>query len=422
MSGFLARLREHRFVKNLLIFLAVMGPGIITANVDNDAGGIATYSLAGARFGYTLLWSLLPITLALIIVQEMCARMAVATGKGLADLIRENFGVKVTFYLMLVLLFVNFGNVAAEFAGVAASLEIFHVSRYISVPLAAFFVWALVVRGTYKSVEKVFLAACFFYIAYVVSGFLARPHWPEVVRQTFMPRMDFSLDYTVMLVGIIGTTIAPWMQFYLQSSIVEKGVAVEDYHHVRLDVVGGCVLAPLVAFFIVVACAATLFQHGIHIEDAKDAALALRPLAGDYATWLFAFGLFNASLFAASVLPLSTAYSICEGMGWDAGVDKRFDEAPQFFILYAAMIILGAGVVLIPGFPLLGIMYVSQVGNGILLPFILIYMLILINDREIMGTFVNGRGFNVITIVTVVLIIALTLMMVFFSLPWRGHP
>ena len=408
--------KEHPWFRGFWVFLAVMGPGIITANVDNDAGGIATYSLAGAHFGYTLLWSLIPITLALIVVQEMCARMAVATGKGLADLIRENFGVKVTFYLMFVLFLVNITNVMAEFAGVAASMEIFHISRFVSVPLSALAVWMLVVRGTYKSVEKIFLFACLFYIAYIVSGFIARPDWHEVLRQTLAPKVDFNLKYSIMLVGVIGTTIAPWMQFYLQSSIVEKGVMPEDYKHIRLDVIVGCIIAPLVAFFIVVACAATLYKAGIQIEDAKDAALALGPLAGNYASWLFAFGLFIASIFAASILPLSTAYCICEGMGWDAGVDKRFEEAPQFFGLYTIIICIGFIAVLLPNFPILGIMYFSQVGNGILLPFILIYMLILINNKDIMGDFTNSRWFNAIAILTVVVVIVLTLIMVWFLL------
>ena len=344
--------------------------------------------------------------------------MAVATGKGLADLIRENFGVKITFYLMLVLLAVNLTNVMAEFAGVAASLEIFNISKFFSVPMAAFLVWILVVRGTYKSVEKLFLFACLFYVAYVVSGFIAKPEWTEVFHQTIKPQIEFNVGYSIMLVGIIGTTIAPWMQFYLQSSIVEKGVSMEDYKHVRIDVITGCVIAPVVAFFIVVACAATLFQHGIQIETAKDAAIALRPLAGDYATWLFAFGLFNASIFAASILPLSTAYCICEGMGWDAGVDKRFEEAPQFFGLYAAIIIIGAGVVLIPHFPLMKMMYFSQVGNGILLPVILIFMLMLINNKEIMGEHINSKLFNFISILTIVIVIALTLVMVWFCLKY----
>lgn len=413
-------IKENKRIKSLLAFLAIMGPGIITANVDNDAGGIATYSMAGAHFGYSLLWSFIPVTLALIVVQEMCARMAVATGKGLADLIRENFGVKITFYLMLVLFFVNLTNVMAEFAGVAASLEIFHINKYASVPVAAFVVWALVVKGTYKSVEKIFLFACTFYVAYVISGFMARPDWGEVARQTVTLPPHFSLGSVTMIVGLVGTTIAPWMQFYLQSSIVEKGIAVEDYKHVRLDVVSGCILAPIVALFIVVACGATLFQAGVRVETARDAALALRPLAGDYAAWLFAFGLFNASLFAASVLPLSTAYSICEGMGWDAGVDKQFKEAPQFFGLYSALIIIGAGAVLIPGFPLLKVMYLSQVGNGILLPVILIIMLILINNKDLMGEFTNNFMFNIIAVMTVVIVIFLTLLMVILSLSPGG--
>jgi NRAMP (natural resistance-associated macrophage protein)-like metal ion transporter len=410
-----SKIRNSHTAKSIMLFLAVMGPGIITANVDNDAGGIATYSLAGAHFGYTLLWSIFPITIALLIVQEMCARMAVATGKGLADLIRENYGVKVTFYLMLVLFFVNIANVMAEFAGIAVSLEIFNISKFISVPLSAFFVWWLIVKGTYKSVEKIFLFACVFYIAYVISGFLAKPDWNEVMEQTIHPNINWDMKYVVMLVGIVGTTIAPWMQFYLQSSIVEKGVTAEEYKHLRLDVGIGCFVAPIVAFFIVIACAATMFKAGVPIESAKDAAIALKPLAGKNASLLFAFGLFNASIFAASILPLSTSYSICEGMGWDAGVDKRFEEAPQFFWLYTIMILIGAVVVLIPKFPLLGVMYFSQVGNGILLPIILLFMLKLINNKEIMGEFANERWLNIITWITVVLVIVLTISMVIFS-------
>ncbi len=403
-------------IRNLALFLAVMGPGIITANVDNDAGGIATYSLAGANFGYSLLWSFIPITIALIIVQEMCARMAVATGKGLADLIRENYGVKVTFYLMIALFFVNLANVMAEFAGVAASLEIVGISKFFSVPIAAFLVWILVVKGSYRNVEKIFLFACVFYVAYIISGFIAKPDWHEVLKHTVTPQINWTLDYTVMLVGLVGTTIAPWMQFYLQSSIVEKGINADDYNHLRLDVVVGCIIAPLIAFFIVVTCAATMFESGISIESAKDAAIALKPLAGPYASMLFSFGLFIASIFAASILPLSTAYSVCEGMGWDAGIDKRFEEAPEFFWMYAFMIIVGAGVVLLPKFPLLSVMYFSQVGNGILLPFVLLLMLALINNKEIMGEdFVNTRSLNVITWIAVVAIIVITIVMVVFT-------
>ncbi|MBF0483898.1 MAG: Nramp family divalent metal transporter [Candidatus Omnitrophica bacterium] len=410
------KILQSRAVRNTLMFLAVMGPGIITANVDNDAGGIATYSLAGAHFGYTLIWSLFPITIALIIVQEMCARMAVATGKGLADLIRENYGVKITFYLMCVLFVVNFGNVLAEFAGIAASMEIFGISRYFSVPISAFLVWLLVVKGTYKLVERVFLFACLFYVAYVISGFLAKPDWNQVYHETIHPDIKWTLPYIMMLVGLVGTTIAPWMQFYLQSSIVEKGLTKEEYKHLKLDVVSGCIIAPVVAFFIVVACAATIFQAGVPVESAKDAAVALKPLAGAYASYLFAFGLFVASIFAASILPLSTAYSICEGLGWDAGVDKRFEEAPQFFSLYGGMIIMGAGLVLVPNFPLLGMMYLSQVGNGVLLPIILIFMLKLINNKEVMGDFCNTRLLNWITAITMVIVVGLTLMMVYFMI------
>ncbi|MBF0386848.1 MAG: Nramp family divalent metal transporter [Candidatus Omnitrophica bacterium] len=414
--SWLDRVKQHPRMVQIFLFLSIMGPGIITANVDNDAGGITTYSLAGAQFGYTLFWSLIPITLSLIVVQEMCARMAVATGKGLADLIRENFGVKVTFYLMLILLMVNLTNVMAEFAGIAASMEIFGVSKYISVPVTAFLVWALIMRGTYKVVERIFLFACVFYVSYLISGIMAKPDWHEVARQTVWPNAKWTLPYIVMLVGIVGTTIAPWMQFYQQSSVVEKGIAPEDYKMVRLDVIIGCIIAPVVAFFITMACAATIHQAGIPIASAKDAALALEPFAGIHATWLFAIGLFVASMFAAAILPLSTSYSICEGMGWDAGIDRRFEEAPQFFGLYTAMIVIGAVVVLIPNFPLLGVMYFSQVGNGILLPIILVFMLRLINDKRIMGEFTNSRTFNIIAWLTVGAVILLTLMMVFFML------
>jgi len=400
------------FMRNLLIFLAVLGPGIITSNVDNDAGGIATYSIAGANFGYSLLWAIVPVIILLIIIQEMSARMGAITGKGLADLIRENFGVKITFYIMLALLLTNLGNTMAEFAGVAASLEIFGVSKYISVPLAAFFVWFLVVKGTYKSVEKVFLIACLFYITYIISGFMASPDWGEVMVQTVKPNFEFSLIYLFMLIGIIGTTIAPWQLFYLQSSVVEKGVDAANYRQSRWDVIVGCIIAGVVVYFIVVACAATLFKSGIPINSAADAALALKPLAGKYCSWLFAFGLFNASLFAASILPLATAYYVCEGLGWEAGVDKTFKEAKQFYALYTAIIVFGAVVVLIPDFPLFFTMVFSQVLNGILLPFILIFVLILINREELMGEFVNNKFFNIISWVTLVGIIVLSVAMV----------
>jgi Mn2+/Fe2+ NRAMP family transporter len=329
--------------------LAVVGPGIITANVDNDAGGIATYSQAGADFGYSLLWTLIPITFALILVQEMCARMGVVTGKGLADLIRERFGVKATFYIMLALVIANIGNTMAEFVGVAQSMEIFGVERFISVPLVAITVWMLVLKGSARWVERIFLVACSVYVAYVIAGVLAKPDWHEVAVGTFHPTLQMNGPAITMVVTLVGTTIAPWMQFYLQSAIVEKGVRLADYKLSRLDVILGCLVTDIVAFFIVLACGATIFKAGGHINDAKEAAVALGPLAGKHASMLFAFGLFNASLFAASILPLSTTYYVCEAFGWESGIDKRKDEAPQFYFLYTALIVLGAGLVLIPG-------------------------------------------------------------------------
>ena len=406
-KGFLFKSRWRGF----LIFLAVIGPGIITSNVDNDAGGIATYSIAGAHFGYSLIWSLIPITLALVIIQEMCARMGVVTGKGLSDLIREHFGVKITFYLLLTLIFTNFGNTIAEFAGIAASLEIFSVSKYLSVPLGAFFVWLLVVKGTYKSVEKIFLVACLFYVTYIVSGFLAKPDWSAVKSSISSPEFEFSAGSFGMLIGLIGTTIAPWMQFYLQSAVVEKNIKVKDYKNSRADVIIGSFVVSIVAFFIIVVCAATLFKAGIRIETAKDAALALSPLAGKYCSVLFAFGLLNASLFAASILPLSTAYVVCEGMGWENGVNKKFSEAPQFYGLYSLLIFLGAGVVLWPNIPLIPIMFISQVINGIVLPVILIFILILINDKKIMGNYTNKKTFNVLAWFVVIILILLSFLL-----------
>jgi Mn2+/Fe2+ NRAMP family transporter len=388
-------------------FLVVMGPGIITANVDNDAGGITTYSLAGARYGYALVWTLVPITIALVVVQEMCARMGAITGKGLADLIRERFGVRVTFYAMALLVLSNVGNTASEFAGVASSLEIFGVPRWATVPAVAAFVWWLVVYGSYRSVEKVFLVACVFYLSYVASGVLARPGWGIVLHETLAPRTHVDAAYVTMLVGLVGTTIAPWMQFYQQSAIVEKGVRAEDYAYSRLDVVTGCIFTDVVAFFIIVACAATLHRSGVAIETAADAAEALRPLAGRHCAALFAFGLFNASLFSASVLPLATAYSVCEAFGWETGVNKRVREAPQFYGLYTGLIVLGALIILVPGIPLVPVMYLSQVANGILLPVVLVFMLLLVNRRDLMGSAVNGSAMNAAAWVTVVVTSAL---------------
>ncbi|KQC06696.1 MAG: Mn transporter [Smithella sp. SDB] len=394
------------------LFFALIGPGIITSNVDNDAGGITTYSLAGAHYGLALIWILIPVTVALIIIQEMCARMGVVSGKGLSDLIRERFGAKITFYLMIILFLANIGNTLSEFAGIAASMEIFGVSKYISVPFGAFLVWWMVVKGNYKSVEKVFLVACIFYFAYIISGFIVHPDWSAIRTATFTPTMNFDAGMIMMAIGIVGTTIAPWMQFYLQSSIVDKGVKAESYKYSRMDVIFGSITVNVVAFFIIMLCAVTLFQHGIKIETAKDAALALVPLAGSYASFLFAFGLLNASLFAASILPLSTAYTICEAFGWESSLNSKFVEAPQFYGMYSLMIILGAGIILLPNVPLIDIMFYSQVINGILLPFILIFMLLLINDKRIMGNYVNGRLMNIISWTTVVILNCLSLAMV----------
>jgi Mn2+/Fe2+ NRAMP family transporter len=394
--------------KGLLLFLAVMGPGIITSNVDNDAGGIATYSMAGAHFGNNLLWTLIPVMVVLIIIQEMCARMGVVTGKGLSDLIRERFGVKVTVYLLFGIFLTNFGNVIAEFAGVASSLEIFHVSKFVSVPLSAVIVWLLVVKGTYRSVEKIFLFACLFYVTYIISGILAKPDWAAIGTSLVRPSLSFSPGQLGMVIGLVGTTIAPWMQFYLQASIVEKNIAVKDYKHSRLDVVLGSFIVTIVAGFIILTCAATLFKAGVRVETAADAALALKPLAGKYCSALFAFGLLNASLFAASILPLSTAFLVCEGMGWENGVNKKFSEAPQFYGLYSFLVFLGAAVILLPRIPLFRVMLISQMINGAVLPVVLVFMLILVNSPKLMGRHKNGRIYNVVSGITVVVLVALT--------------
>lgn len=399
----------------IMLALAVIGPGFITANVDNDAGGIFTYSQAGAQFGYTLLWTMIPITIALIVVQEMSSRMGAVTGKGLSDLIREEFGFRVTFFVMLALVITNFGNIVAEFAGVASSLELFGLSRYIVVPAAAGVVWLLVVRGTYDSIEKIFLTASAFYVCYIIAGLLAHPDWKAAAFAT-VTRPEAArirnYGYLYMVIALVGTTIAPWMQFYLQASVVEKGVTARQYAASRWDVILGCVFTDVVAWFIIVACAATLYAGGFHdIGSAADAAQALRPLAGEYAYLLFAAGLFNASLFAASILPISTAYAVCEGLGFESGLDKKFHEAPVFYWLYTLLIAFGAIVLLLPKLPLVYVSVLSQVVNGIVLPFVLVFMLLLINDRELMGEYVNSRRYNVIAWVTVGTMIGLTIAM-----------
>jgi NRAMP (natural resistance-associated macrophage protein)-like metal ion transporter len=398
-----------RWKSRTLLFLAVVGPGIITANVDNDAGGILTYSQAGAQYGFLLLWTMIPITLALIVVQEMSARMGAVTGKGLSDLIREEFGLRITFLMMLGILITNFGNVVTEFIGIATSLELFGLSRYVTVPVCALIVWLIVVKGQYKSVET----ASFFYITYILAGALAHPLWKDAARATIQPpalKAFRDQAYLFMVIGVVGTTIAPWMQFYLQSSIVEKGVTKRGLRASRWDVITGCIFTDVVAWFIIVACAATLYVHGYRdIKYAADAAQALKPLAGQYAYILFAVGLFNASLFAASILPLSTAYTVCEGLGFESGVDKKFGDAPVFYWLYTLLIVAGGAVLLIPGLPLVKIAVLSQVVNGVVLPFVLIFMLLLINKKELMGEYVNTHLFNAIAWGTTVVMIGLTI-------------
>ena len=408
----------------IFLFLAVLGPGFITANVDNDSGGILTYSQAGAQYGYTLLWTMIPITIALIVVQEMCARMGVVTGKGLSDLIREEFGLRITFVLMVLLVVVNYTNVVTEFIGIAGSLRLFHVTKFISVPLCAILVWYMVVRGTYKSTEKIFIVASLVYICYIFAGVLSQPDWHNALWATVkLPARSVWSDkaYMYMAIGVVGTTIAPWMQFYLQSSIVEKGITIRQYKASRLDVIVGCFFTDIVAWFIIVACAATLYVHGMGaIQVASDAAEAMRPLAGDYAFILFAFGLFNASIFAASILPLSTAYTVCEGMGFESGVDKNFREAPFFYWLYTLLIAGGAVTVLIlPDAQLINVAILSQVLNGVLLPVVIILMLLLINRTDLMGAHKNSRLWNVIAWGTSIIVIGMTMVMLWGMIP--GH-
>jgi len=405
----------RRWKIQILVLFSVLGPGFITANVDNDPGGIFTYSQAGAQFGYSLLWTMIPITVALIVVQEMVARMGAVTGKGLSDLIREEYGLRITVFVMLGLVITNFGNIVTEFAGIAGSMELFGLSKYITVPVCALIVWLLVIKGAQKNVEKIFLAGSFFYITYIAAGVLAHPSWKHsllatVTLPTLASFREKGAVFTV--IGLVGTTIAPWMQFYLQASIVEKGVTKRQYSASRLDVIVGCIFTDLVAWFIIVACAATLYASGFHnIRDAKDAAEALRPLAGQFAFILFALGLFNAGLFSATILPLSTVYTVCEGLGFESGLDNKFSEAPFFYWFYTLLIVLGAGVILIPGLPLLKIILGSQVVNGMVLPFVLVFMLLLINKKELMGEYVNTRLLNVIAWSTAGISIILSLIL-----------
>ena len=409
--------RARPYRRRIALFLAVVGPGIITSNVDNDAGGITVYTTAGAQFGYTLLWSLIPMTIALYVSEEMCARMGVVTGKGLSDLIREEFGFRSTFFVMLAALAVDLGNTVAEFAGVAAAADALHVSKYVAVPLAAIAVWLLVVYGTYRMVEKVFLVACGFYLSYVLSAFLAKPDWLLAAKETVVPSLHMDAPYLLMLTALIGTTIAPWQFFYLQAGFVEKKVGPRQYAHAKWDVLVGSVSCMVIVFFIIVCCAATLNAKGLtSINDAGEAAKALVPLAGKWAAGLFAFGLLNASLFAASILPLSTAHVICEGLGFEAGIDHKFKEAPAFYSLYTGLIVVGAGIILIPKAPLFKILVLSQVANGVWLPVVLIFILLLIKRRDLMGDYVNTLAFNIVAWTVSIVVIILTIVLVYATL------
>ncbi len=399
---------KHRW-RRLIIFLSVMGPGIITGNVDNDANGIATYSIAGASFGYRLLWTLFLSTFALAVVQEMVGRMGAVTGKGLADLIRERFRARLAVVVMAVLVIANWANTVGDFAGVAGGIEIFNASRYLAIPLAALLVLFLVIRGNYRLVERVFLGATLIYVTYIVSAVLARPPWGEVLRATVTPSFQWDPAFVAMSIGVVGTTIAPWMQFYQQAAVVDKGLTADEYRYTRLDTYVGMVTTNVVAFFIVVACGATLFVHGVEIQDAKDAALALAPLAGRYASVLFAVGLLNAAIFSVAIIPLSTAYAVCEAFGWEAGLDRSMRDAPVFFGIFGAMVVTAGLFVLIPGLPLVRVMLLSQILNGILLPFILVFLLVLTNDARLMGSHRNSPAFNVIASVTVAVMVGLAL-------------
>jgi Mn2+/Fe2+ NRAMP family transporter len=405
-------MRRKSVWRNVALFLAILGPGIITGSVDNDAGGITTYSVAGALYGYNLIWTLIPSFFVLIIIQEMNARMGIVTGKGLADLIRENAGVKITFFIFIGLLIADIGNTTTEFAGVAGSLEIFSVSKYISVPIVAVIIWIMVVKGNYKIAERIFLVFSVALLMYVISALMGKPHWKEIGHSVIHPEVKMNTQSIAMIIGIIGTTIAPWMQFYMQSSVIEKGLKMRQYKFVLVDIIVGCLATVVVAFFIMVACASTLHINNLVINEAKDAAMALKPLAGVISSQVFAFGLFIASIFSATILPLATAFYVCEAFGFEAGIDKKWKEAPQFYWLYTAIIVLGVIIILIPNAPLIAITLWSQIINGLLLPVVLVCMILLVNNKKIMGKHVNKPVQNIIGWGSIVILVGLSITLI----------
>ena len=402
--------------KRLLAYIAILGPGMITANAGNDAGGIATFASVGADFGYSLLWILIPIMISLGIVQEMCARMGAVTGKGLSDLIRERFGVRWTALIMLALLVANAGVTVSEFVGIAAATELFNVPRHVSVPLAAIMIWFLVVKGSYKRVERAFLLMSLVFLGYIFSAFLSRPDWGAVAIGLVRPEFKMEHAFLFTIVAIVGTTISPYMQVYVQSSVVEKGVTPADYSKTRTDVWVGTVFAILIVFFIVISTAATLHKAGVQISTAQEAAIALRPLAGRYAETLFGIGLFGASMLAAGVLPLATAYSISEALGYEKGVSRSFREAPIFLGVFTFLVAVGAAIAMVPNLPLFRVLLVTQVVNGLLLPIVLFAVLRLVNDRELMGQHVNGPIYNIAAWLTAIVVTALSLLYIITSL------
>lgn len=417
MLGRKFKVSRRAIFRNLALFFAILGPGLITGSVDNDAGGITTYSVAGALYGYNLIWTLIPAFVVLIVVQEMNARMGVVTGKGLADLIRENSGLKITFFIFLGLIIADIGNSTTEFAGVAGSMEVLGISKYISVPIAGVAVWLLVVKGNYKIAERVFIVFSLALFMYIISALMGKPNWSEIGTAIISPKANMDTGYFGIVIGVIGTTIAPWMLFYMQSSVIEKGLQKESYKFILLDILIGCLATVVVAFFIIVACASTLYPQGVMINEAKDAALALKPLAGNLAAVVFSFGLFIASIFSATILPIAAAFYICEAFGFEAGIDKKWKEAPEFYTLYTGMIIISMLIILIPDAPLIKITLISQILNGMFLPVVLVSIMIIVNKKKVMGEYTNKFYNNIIGWSTVIILIALTVIyfgMMFF--------